>query len=162
MGKWQIKALTAPFPLGCAHSHLLQKNCYSDVALNNFHDQGCGSRKPPLASLTLLCFLPISVLAIHIYEDIWIMWIELTKHHFENRQVERARGWDIGRWQRLKDLPHMKCESSRFGDVNPAKEVQIYDDSTLLFPSAGGEKSVVVITAYYWRDTMDTLSLKRN
>lgn len=61
----------------------------------------------------------------------------------------------------MKDLPNMKCESSWFGDVNPAKEVQIYDDSVLFFSSTGG-KNVVIITAYYSCDTMDTLSLKCN
>lgn len=121
--KWQIKAITASFPLpvSFARSHLLHKNCYSDVALNNFRDQGCGSRKPLLASLTLLSFLPISEHAINIYEDIWIMWIELTKHNFENRQVERAGRWGIGKQQRWKELPNMKCESSQGGDVDPAR-----------------------------------------
>lgn len=82
-------------------SHFLcwawKKNCYSVVALNNFHNLGCGNRKPLLASPTLFSFLPIWERAINIYEDIWIMWIELTKHHFEERQAERAARWRTGK-----------------------------------------------------------------
>lgn len=37
---------------------------------NNFPDQGCGSGKPPLASLPLHSLLPISELSINIYEGI--------------------------------------------------------------------------------------------
>lgn len=85
-------------------SHFLcwawKKNCYSVVALNNFHNLGCGNRKPLLASPTLFS-LPISERAINIYEDIWIMWIELTKHHFEERQAERAGRWRTGKLQRV-------------------------------------------------------------
>lgn len=160
--KWQIKALTASFPLpvSFARSHLLHKNCYSDVALNNFRDQGCGSRKPLLASLTLLSFLPISEHAINMYEDIWIMWIELTKHHFENRQVERAGRWGIGKQQRWKDLPNMKCESSQGGDVDPAKKVQIHNDNVLLCTLR--EEYVVITTPYYQCDIMDISTIDSN
>lgn len=111
-----IKTLSASFPLAVsiAVSHLRhKKKCYSVVALNNFPDQGCGSRKPLLASLTLLPFFPISELAINIYEGIWIMWIEMTKHHFENRRVEIAGRWGIAKWHRWKNLPDLKCERCR-------------------------------------------------
>lgn len=84
-------------------------NCYSYVALNNFHDQGCGSKKPPLASLTLLSFLPISELSINIYESIWIMWIKMTKNHSEKRNMRKVKNRKRQRW---KILSVLKSDSS--------------------------------------------------
>ena len=77
-GRLPIKTLYF-FPSPCLHCTLSfgANNCYSDVALSNFHDQECGSRNHPLASLTLFSFLPIIELAINIYEGIWIIWIEM-------------------------------------------------------------------------------------
>lgn len=47
----------------------------------------------------------------------------------------------------------MKCESSQGGDVDPAKEVQIHNDSVLL---------VVITKPYYPCDIMDISTIDSN
>lgn len=97
VGNCQLKPLLLPFlPLSLWLSHYSANDCYSDVALSNFHDRGCGSRNPPLASLTRLSLLPISKLIINIYDVIWIMWIGMTQYHFEKWRVEIGGRWGMG------------------------------------------------------------------
>lgn len=158
VGNCQLKLLLLPLlPLSPWLSHYSANDCYSDVALSNFHDRGCGSRNPPLASLTHLSLLPISKLIINIYDVIWIMWIGMTQYHFEKWRVEIGGRWGIGS-SRGERIFHNWNVSQ--GSCFETLEVQRYECSSHSVPL--GEKrtktcGVIFTTACYLCDR-DTLT----
>lgn len=149
MDNCQLKP-SAPFslPVSVALSRFAAHNCYSHVVLNNFHDRGCGSRKPPLATLTLLSLRAISELPINMHEGIWIMRIGMTKYHFERGGRGNERRW--------RNLGHLRRGSPRGlslrdkWDTSPAAEVRINNDITLLYSQRTNTICDVVITGIHW------------